>query len=135
MNSQPYSLLSWNIQVGSNSQLFGNNWLQRRSALRTALQEANTDVLCIQEGKSDQLTFLDEMLPGFLRVGVGRDSGKSGGEHCAIYFREARFELIRHGTFWLSDIIQILINHERPTHLLGSGDKHISITHNLTFKQ
>ena len=42
-------------------------------------------------------------LPEHHRVGVGRDDGGSGGEHCAIYFDARRFDELASGTFWLEE--------------------------------
>ena len=42
-------------------------------------------------------------MPGHVRVGVGRDDGASGGEHCAIFFDRDRFQHIDEGTFWLEE--------------------------------
>jgi endonuclease/exonuclease/phosphatase family metal-dependent hydrolase len=50
------------------------------------------------------VAFLDEVLPGHSRVGVGRD-GPAGGEHCAIYFDRQRFAEIGGNTFWLEEPI------------------------------
>jgi endonuclease/exonuclease/phosphatase family metal-dependent hydrolase len=77
----------------------------RRHALRAALDLARPDILCVQEATPVQVAFLEEALPGHGRVGVGRDDGQSGGEHCAIYFNRDRFEEIGGGTFWLEEPI------------------------------
>jgi endonuclease/exonuclease/phosphatase family metal-dependent hydrolase len=42
-------------------------------------------------------------LPGYRPIGVGRDDGLAGGEHCFIYFDHARFEELDSGTFWLEE--------------------------------
>lgn len=43
------------------------------------------------------------MLAEYAHVGVGRDDGNSAGEHSAIFYRRARFELLGHGDFWFSE--------------------------------
>jgi endonuclease/exonuclease/phosphatase family metal-dependent hydrolase len=98
-------VLTWNILRG---QEHGppweqNNWPARKRALGEALRQAQPDILLVQEARSGQLDFLDETLPVHRRVGVGRDDGKSGGEHCAIYFNEGRFQELDGGTFWLQE--------------------------------
>lgn len=42
-------------------------------------------------------------MPGYSWVGVGRDDGKNKGEFSAILYRNDRFEVLGHSTFWLSD--------------------------------
>jgi endonuclease/exonuclease/phosphatase family metal-dependent hydrolase len=67
-----------------------------------ALDQARPDILCVQEATPEQVAFLEEILPGHRRVGIGRD-GASGGEHCAIYFNGERFTAIAGTTFWLEE--------------------------------
>jgi len=77
-------------------------WPQRRDAVRALVRYHEIDVLGTQEGLIHQIEDLAAM-PGFTRVGVGRDDGQRGGEHSAILFRSDRFELLDHGDFWLSE--------------------------------
>ena len=100
-------VMTWNIHCGQDH---GPPWKQfdwpaRKQPLRTALQQAQPDILCVQEATADQVAFLEETLPGHHRVGVGRDDGKSGGEHCAIFFNHQRFEELGGSTFWLEEPI------------------------------
>ena len=45
---------------------------------------------------------LQERLPDFKTVGVGRDDGAEEGEHSSIFYNKNRFEATKSGTFWLS---------------------------------
>jgi endonuclease/exonuclease/phosphatase family metal-dependent hydrolase len=99
-------VVTWNIHCGQDE---GPPWKQfdwpvRKHALRTALDEARPDILCVQEATPEQVAFLEGALPGHHRVGVGRD-GEAGGEHCAIYFNRERFEELGGDTFWLEEPI------------------------------
>jgi endonuclease/exonuclease/phosphatase family metal-dependent hydrolase len=100
-------VVTWNIHCGQDQGLPWKqfDWPVRKHALREALDQAQPDILCVQEATPDQVAFLEEALPGHRRVGVGRDDGKSGGEHCAIYFSRQRFEEIGGHTFWLEEPI------------------------------
>jgi endonuclease/exonuclease/phosphatase family metal-dependent hydrolase len=100
-------VVTWNIHCGQEN---GPPWKQfdwpvRKHALRSALDGVEPDILCVQEATPDQVAFLEKALPGHHRVGVGRDDGQSGGEHCAIYFNKTRFEELANGTFWLEEPI------------------------------
>ena len=64
---------------------------------------AESDIIGMQEVTEPQFAFLRESLPQFESYGVGRDDGKSGGEHAPIFYRKSRFEVIDKGTFWLSE--------------------------------
>lgn len=99
-------VVTWNIlrsQEGGHagSWLALSNWSGRKGALRDALRHTGPDILCVQEALEEQVAFLEETLPTHRRVGVGRDDGRSAGEHCAIYFNADRFEEIGGDTFWL----------------------------------
>ncbi len=98
-------VLTWNILRGQeHGPLWEqNNWPARKQALAEALRQTQPDILLVQEARLGQLAFLDETLPGHRRVGVGRDDGKFGGEHCAIYFNDDRFQKLDGGTFWLEE--------------------------------
>jgi endonuclease/exonuclease/phosphatase family metal-dependent hydrolase len=97
------SILTWNIKCGADSGVLKNGWPTRKRALKEVLAAERFDVLCIQEGLSNQLRFMDECLPDYQRFGVGRTDGVSAGEHCSIFVARKRFEQVDDGTFWLSD--------------------------------
>jgi endonuclease/exonuclease/phosphatase family metal-dependent hydrolase len=96
-------VLTWNILLGDEGgpPWSRHDWPVRKPALRAALGAAAPDILCVQEALAGQVTFLEGELLHHRRVGVGRDDGRSGGEHCAIYFDARRFEPLGGGTFWL----------------------------------
>jgi endonuclease/exonuclease/phosphatase family metal-dependent hydrolase len=100
-------VVTWNIHCGQDEgplwQRF--DWPARKLALREALGQAKPDILCVQEARPGQVAFLERALPGHERVGVGRDDGRDGGEHCAVYFDRTRFERLDGGTFWLDEPI------------------------------
>jgi endonuclease/exonuclease/phosphatase family metal-dependent hydrolase len=100
-----FRVVTWNILHGTDDgPPWGRwDWPTRKRALHRAIRDARPDVLCVQEGLSGQVEFLEALLPGHRRVGVGRDDGRSGGEHCAIFFDRGRFEEVDGGTFWLEE--------------------------------
>lgn len=79
-----------------------NAWPHRREAVKALVRFHGWDLFGTQEGLPEQLQDLDA-LTEFARVGVGRDDGKSAGEHAAIFYRKARFERLAAGDFWLSE--------------------------------
>ncbi len=112
-------VLTWNVQYGSERGADPNGWPERKAALRAALADEKPDVLCVQEALAGQLEFIDGLLPGHKRVGVGRDDGAKAGEHCAVFFDARRFEAAESGTFWLSE------TPEKPSR--GWGEKYMRI--------
>jgi endonuclease/exonuclease/phosphatase family metal-dependent hydrolase len=104
-NPDAIRVLTWNILHGTESGMpwtqFG--WPIRKKAIEMALAGTKPDILCVQETLAAQGAFLAEIMPGHRRVGVGRDDGRSAGEHCAIFFDHTRFEELGSGTFWLEE--------------------------------
>ena len=77
-------------------------WPHRRSRLIERLQAADADIIATQEGLTDQLAEIQAALPGYQRIGVGREDGREQGEHVAIFFRPPLVPSAS-GHFWLSD--------------------------------
>ena len=100
-------VVTWNLHCGQEHGLPWKqfDWPVRKHALAAALEKIRPDIFCVQEGTPEQVAFLEETLPDHHRVGVGRDDGKSAGEHCAIYLSRQRFEELKNGTFWLEEPI------------------------------
>ncbi len=98
-------VVTWNILRGREQgwPWLRGGWRERKGALASALQSVRPDILCVQEALPQQVEFLERMLPTHCRVGVGRDDGRSAGEHCAILFERDRFEKVDDGTFWLEE--------------------------------
>jgi len=80
-----------------------NNWKFRRDFAATMILKNNVDVMGTQEVLTNQLTDLLGALPQYSYAGVGRKDGKTAGEYSAVFFRKDKFELLRSGTFWLSE--------------------------------
>lgn len=99
----PISLITWNIQFGHDNGMLHNGWSQRKRALAHVLEREQPEVLCVQEALPGQLSYLDRIMSGHDRVGLGRDAEGAAGEHCAIFFDRKRLELLETRTFWLSD--------------------------------
>ena len=79
-----------------------NAWPHRKEAVKALIGYHEIDLFGTQEGLVDQIEDLAAM-PGFAYVGVGRDDGKRAGEFAAIFYRTARFKVLQHGDFWLSE--------------------------------
>ena len=87
-NPRAIRVLTWNILHGTERGMpwtrYG--WPIRKKAIAMALAGTRPDILCVQEALDDQVMYLAGRLPEHRRVGVGRDDGRSSGEHCAIFF-------------------------------------------------
>jgi endonuclease/exonuclease/phosphatase family metal-dependent hydrolase len=75
----------------------------RRDLVVRTIAEFSPDLFGVQEAFQHQLVDLKHGLSGYAFSGLGRDDGKEAGEHSAIFYRVARFELVKEGSFWLSN--------------------------------
>ena len=98
----PLKVMTYNIRY-DNPNDGDNHWELRKRWLANQVNFVEPDVMGIQEGLSHQVAFLEDALPTYNHIGVGRDDGKMAGEFTAIFFKSEKLELINHATFWLSE--------------------------------
>jgi len=99
-----FCVMTYNIRYAGDEQTEGiNSWNNRKSLVASVIRFHRADIVGLQEALKHQLDDLVELLPGYAWVGVGRDDGKAGGEFSAIMFKQERFEVLEHSTFWLSE--------------------------------
>jgi endonuclease/exonuclease/phosphatase family metal-dependent hydrolase len=79
-----------------------NSWPNRRALLVRTIRTHDPDLFGCQEVLDSQAQFLRENFPEYGFLGTGRDDGATRGEYSPILYRQSRFELLRHGQFWLS---------------------------------
>ena len=79
----------------------GNGWGQRYPVIAQIIRFNDLDIFGTQEGLRPMLDNLADSLPGYKWLGVGRDGGDKG-EHSAIFYKTAKFKLLKSGNFWLS---------------------------------
>lgn len=102
INAQPLKFITYNIRY-DNPKDGDNNWHKRKDWLAAQIKFYEPDVIGIQEGLHNQVTYLNEQLSEYSYVGIGRDDGKQEGEYSAIYYKNEKFEVIESSTFWLSE--------------------------------
>lgn len=100
-NINSFNVMTYNIRMNTPDDGV-NAWPQRKNKVIGLFKFHQPDIFGIQEALSDQMTDLVAGLPDFDHLGVGRDDGKSLGEHMAVFYRKSRFEKLEGGTFWLS---------------------------------
>ncbi len=81
----------------------GNLWKDRAPVAASLIRFHQFDIVGTQEGLKNQLEDLQKSLPDYAYYGVGRDDGKSKGEHSAIFYKKQKFVLVDSGDFWLSE--------------------------------
>lgn len=95
------TVISYNIRNGEAND-GTNSWKYRYPATILMLEDQAPDIFGLQEAYDYQVKFIKENLKGYKNVGIGREDGKSGGEHMSIFFNKKRISLLKWGTFWLS---------------------------------
>ena len=95
-------VMSYNVRNGV-AKDGDNSWELRKEATSAMLDDVNPDVFGVQEAYDFQIKYIAESCPRYKAIGVGRDDGKSKGEHMSIFYNEDRIELIDWGTYWLSE--------------------------------
>ncbi|MBL4677511.1 MAG: endonuclease/exonuclease/phosphatase family protein [Mucilaginibacter sp.] len=82
----------------------GNGWGQRYPWAAKLILFQDLDIFGTQELKHHQITDLTDSLPGYKWLGAGRDDGKLAGEFSAIFYKSTRFQVLKHGDFWMSTV-------------------------------
>ncbi len=98
-----YSLrvMSYNIRADRKSDGI-NRWAIRKYNVFNLIRNRAPDVFGIQQVLRNQVYSLRDALPNYRHYGVGEQNGREGGEFAPIFYRADRFDLLDHGTFWLS---------------------------------
>ena len=80
-----------------------NEWSKRKTDLLELVKKLDYDIFGLQEVLPGQADFLKENLPGYAMAGVHRDDGARAGEASPVFYKKDRFEVLKSGTFWLSE--------------------------------
>lgn len=82
-----------------------NAWPNRKEMVGKWIESESPDVIGLQEALRHQINDIKKVVTAYSEYGVGRDDGKSRGEHCTILYLKKRFTLDKKdcGTFWFSD--------------------------------
>lgn len=99
--SQNLKLMSYNIRldVASDGQ---NAWPVRKDFFASQIQFYEPDIMGVQEAMPNQVLDLEQMLPHYNQVGIGRE-GKGKGESSNIFYKKEKLKVITTNTFWLSE--------------------------------
>ena len=101
-SSDEVKVISYNIRF-ANKKDGANIWQNRAKASPAMIKDYAPDVFGVQEALAVQLEYLDEKLPQYSFVGVGREDGKKKGETMAIFYNTRKVRLLDWGTYWLSE--------------------------------
>lgn len=95
---------SYNIRYQNDNDVKnGNGWKQRCPVICAQLNFEHPDIFGTQEVLHQQLVDMAALLPDYDYIGVGREDGKSEGEHECIFYDKNRLRLLEYDHFWLSE--------------------------------
>jgi endonuclease/exonuclease/phosphatase family metal-dependent hydrolase len=96
----PLGVMTYNLRYASPEGKHA--WPLRRPVMAELIRKYAPDVIGTQEGVHRQLVDLEQDLPAYRWIGLGRDGG-SHGEFMAVFYRTERLEPLEYDHFWLSD--------------------------------
>ncbi len=99
--AQQLTIGTYNIRY-DNPRDTGNLWIDRAPVIAALIRFHDFDIFGTQEGYKNQLDDIRNTLPQYTYYGVGRNDGKDGGEHSAVFYKKDDFNLLKKGDFWLS---------------------------------
>ena len=104
LSAQDMLVGSYNIRYKNwNDSVQGEIWQKRCQVICDQVNFMAPDIFGTQEVLYVQLQDMLKALDGYDNIGVGRDDGKHGGEHEAIFYKTNKLQLLDHGDFWLSE--------------------------------
>lgn len=95
------SVMTFNLRV-NNPKDDGNAWPYRVNRVSKIIQSNQPFIIGTQEGLFSMLSDLQECIPEYGRIGIGRGGGTED-EHCAIFYKKSEVGLTDQGQFWLSE--------------------------------
>jgi endonuclease/exonuclease/phosphatase family metal-dependent hydrolase len=93
--------MTFNIRLNTPADSL-NAWPHRKDKLASEILFHGVHILGVQEALHEQMLDLQQRLPQYKSLGVGRSDGKTQGEYSAIFYDTTRFQSLQSTTFWLS---------------------------------
>jgi endonuclease/exonuclease/phosphatase family metal-dependent hydrolase len=105
MAAEPFNVVTYNIRLAASSDKGTRAWDARKETVARYLKESKAEIFGLQEALHHQLVFIDQAMPDFQFVGVGRDDGKKKGEYSPLFYNSKKWtpDPKEQGTFWLSE--------------------------------
>jgi len=96
----PLTVMTFNIRYAHTTP--PDLWPDRLPVITELIGYRRPDIIGTQEGLYHQLRDLENALPNYGWIGIGRDGG-SRGEFMAVFYRKDRLEPLEYDHYWLSD--------------------------------
>ena len=94
---------SYNIRTQGCDKGTPNAWDERKADMVALMRRLDFDVVGLQEVCPGQAAYITNALPQYRMVGEFRNKDRVSGEASPVCYRADRFEVLKAGTFWLSE--------------------------------
>ncbi len=95
---------TYNIRLkNTGDSIQGDGWKRRCPIICDMINFEAPDIFGSQEVLYPQLQDMLAALDSYDYIGVGRDDGKTAGEYSPIFYNKSTLDLLKSGTFWLSE--------------------------------
>lgn len=106
IQAQSLKAMTYNIRLDVASD--GHNaWPFRKDFFASQIRFYEPDILGIQEAMPHQVVDLEQLLPQYNHVGIGRE-GVGKGESSNIFYKKDKLKVLETNTFWLSDTPEVI---------------------------
>lgn len=100
----PLKVATYNIRYENQGDAKnGNAWETRLPVIASIIRWESPNIFGAQEVLVQQLKDMKRVLPEYAAYGIGRKDGKGAGEYAPIFYKKSDFQLLKSGTFWLSE--------------------------------
>ena len=106
VNEKELIICSFNVRYNSADDGI-NVWENRKDWLTHSIRFYKADLIGTQEVTHTQLLDMQQLLPNYAYLGIGRE-GDTKGEYSAIFYKKDRFEVVDSNTFWLSETPEVV---------------------------
>ena len=101
-NPSIINVMTFNVRLDTEADGL-NNWKYRKEIAANTITFYQADIVGTQEVLHNQLTDLENLLPDYSSIGVGREDGMEKGEYSAIFYNNKKLTETGSGYFWLSE--------------------------------
>ncbi len=100
-HEDPLKVMTYNIRTAKAPD--GKNaWNKRRQNVVNVFKTYQPDIIGLQEAEHEQVRFINENLPQYGYVSMGRNDGFYEGAACPVFYKKERFVRVDSKTWWLS---------------------------------
>ena len=100
-------VMTYNLRYLNNSDPSPHTWEERLPTIGQLIHKEKPDIFGTQEAVYAQIKDLDDELPQYEWIGLGREGG-SKGEYMAVFYNANRFTPVEYDHFWLSDTPDVI---------------------------